>query len=139
MIKRLAHVAFDTDNAESLVEFYTELLGLSVQFTMDLPEGVTFGWYIACGDTTFIEIFDRVGKSKMWGGDVQVPKQGTTYTHFCLQIDDLVGYRQLLIGRGLDVTEISTGLDNSIQAWCKDPDGNAIELMEYTPKSKQLA
>ena len=138
MILRLAHLAFDTDNTPKLVEFYTEILGLRVQFTMELPDGTTFGWYIACGGTTFIEIFDRVGKSKMWGGDVAAPQRGTIYTHFCLQVDDLKSYRDTLVGKGLTVTEIATGMDNSVQAWCSDPDGNAIELMQYTPTSKQI-
>jgi len=30
------------------------------------------------------------------------------------------------------------GMDNSRQAWVMDPDGNAIELMEYGPSSLQL-
>jgi hypothetical protein len=29
------------------------------------------------------------------------------------------------------------GVDNSRQAWIKDPDGNDIELMEYTDRSLQ--
>jgi hypothetical protein len=31
------------------------------------------------------------------------------------------------------------GMDNSRQAWVTDPDGNAIELMEYGYSSMQLA
>ncbi len=34
--------------------------------------------------------------------------------------------------------EIRTGLDGSFQAWLADPDGNRIELMEYTHRSAQL-
>jgi len=30
-------------------------------------------------------------------------------------------------------------MDGSLQAWIKDPDGNDIELMEYTRDSLQLA
>ena len=37
------------------------------------------------------------------------------------------------------VTPLKTGMDHSQQAWVKDPDGNDIELMEYTRESKQLA
>jgi hypothetical protein len=36
------------------------------------------------------------------------------------------------------VSEISTGMDNSRQAWIADPDGNHSELMEYGPSSLQL-
>jgi lactoylglutathione lyase len=138
MIKRLAHLAFDTDNTEQLLAFYTDSLGLRIQFTMNLEDGTEFGWYVACGETTFIEIFDRVGKSKMWGGSPQTPVAGNIYTHFCLEVDNLREYRDQLIGKGIKVTDISTGMDNSIQAWCEDPDGNKIELMEYTARSKQL-
>jgi hypothetical protein len=35
-------------------------------------------------------------------------------------------------------TEPKSGLDFSVQAWIKDPDGNEIELMEYTGRSLQL-
>jgi len=41
MIIRLAHLAFDTDNAGRMVAFYTDILGLRVQFTMDLDDGTT--------------------------------------------------------------------------------------------------
>jgi len=40
--------------------------------------------------------------------------------------------------KDVEVTEISMGMDNSRQAWITDPDGNAIELMEYGPFSLQL-
>jgi alkyl hydroperoxide reductase subunit AhpC len=41
--------------------------------------------------------------------------------------------------QGVMVSEVSMGMDNSRQAWIADPDGNAIELMEYGPASMQLA
>jgi hypothetical protein len=43
-----------------------------------------------------------------------------------------------LEAKGLLVTKITMGMDNSKQCWVKDPDGNDIELMEYTPESYQL-
>ena len=46
--------------------------------------------------------------------------------------------KAMLESRGIEVTNMKTGIDHSIQAWIKDPDGNAIELMEYTHASLQL-
>jgi predicted enzyme related to lactoylglutathione lyase len=63
---------------------------------------------------------------------------GTRYRHFCLEVTGLDAYRKTLIDRGVDVTEVSMGMDNSRQAWVTDPDGNQIELMEYGPSSLQL-
>ena len=34
--------------------------------------------------------------------------------------------------------KVKMGMDNSLQAWVTDPDGNQIELMEYGPSSLQL-
>jgi hypothetical protein len=44
----------------------------------------------------------------------------------------------VLVRRGVAISQITIGMDNSKQAWIKDPDGNDIELMEYTPASFQL-
>ena len=63
---------------------------------------------------------------------------GTQYRHFCLEVAGLEAYCQTLKSRGVQVTDISMGMDHSLQAWVSDPDGNAIELMEYTPASLQL-
>ena len=41
--------------------------------------------------------------------------------------------------RGVSVGELREGLDGPLQAWLSDPDGNRIELMEYTHRSAQLA
>ena len=58
-----------------------------------------------------------------------------------LTINLVIGYREYckaIKSRGVEVTDISTGMDNSRQAWIADPDGNQIELMEYGPASLQL-
>lgn len=46
--------------------------------------------------------------------------------------------RQTLLARGVGVGEISIGYDRSLQMWTADPDGNRVELMEYTHRSQQL-
>jgi hypothetical protein len=50
---------------------------------------------------------------------------------------ELEGYRGQLIRRDVTISPMTVGMDNSKQAWIKDPDGNDIELMEYTPTSFQ--
>jgi lactoylglutathione lyase len=139
MIRRLSHLCFDTDQLEVMKRFYTETLGLPLQFTFKNERGEIFGYYINCGDTTFIEIFDRVLKQKKWGGNDDKPLHaGTLYTHFCLEVTGLKELKTQLESRGLQVGEIRTGMDGSTQAWTRDPDGNAVELMEFTPKSLQI-
>ncbi|MEI7834192.1 MAG: VOC family protein, partial [bacterium] len=126
MIRRVAHLCFVTDDLERLVKFYTEKLGLPVKFTMKNDAGQEFGFYIDCGDDTFIELFDQALKVKQWGGVVRQLEKGNQYSHLSLEVTALADYRTELVNKGVTVTEISQGMDNSLQAWLKDPDGNDI-------------
>jgi lactoylglutathione lyase len=137
MIKQIAHLCINTDQFEAMIEFYRDILGLPVAFTLDSPvDGTPFGYYFSCGETTFIELFDRELSSKVWGGNGEIIR-GSNISHFCFQATAMAEYRDTLISKGIAVTEIATGMDRSRQCWIKDPDGNAIELMEYTNDSLQ--
>lgn len=138
MIAQLAHINFFSDKPEEMIDFYVHKLGLKIAFTLDNDKGESFGWYVGCGKMTFIEIFDQAGAVRQWGGRVEALQHGNRYRHVCFEVKDLEVYRNVLITRGVDVTAITVGMDNSKQAWIKDPDGNDIELMEYTPVSFQM-
>ena len=63
-----------------------------------------------------------------------------TYSHFCLLVDDLAATLRDLAARGLEAPGSPIqGLDHNWQYWIKDPDGNAIELMQIMPASPQAA
>jgi catechol 2,3-dioxygenase-like lactoylglutathione lyase family enzyme len=138
MIRQLAHLNFVTDDLSKIIDFYVEKLGMKVKFTLNNPEGVPFGYYFECGQATFLEFFDQKLATRFWGGDVVVLMPGTRYRHFCLEVTGLEAYCEKLRSTGVAVTEITLGMDNSRQAWISDPDGNAIELMEYGAASLQL-
>lgn len=141
MIQRLAHVCFFTDNPKLLVSFYEEAFGFPVAFVMRSDDEVPFGWYLECGHDSFVEIFDQAGAVKHWGGEVVPLKdaKGGQYRHLCFESDDLEELRSKLLYQGIDVTEILKGMDHSFQCWIKDPDGNDIELMQYTAESLQFS
>ncbi|MDQ8184064.1 VOC family protein [Pelagicoccus sp. SDUM812002] len=142
MIKQLAHVCFFTENAEAMVSFYRDILGFPVAFVMNNSDGGTpFGWYMDCGNDTFVEIFDQVGAVQEWGGEAVELKQAANvhYRHICFETTDIEALRNELVGKGVEVTETKKGIDHSYQAWIKDVDGNAIELMMYTPDSLQFS
>jgi catechol 2,3-dioxygenase-like lactoylglutathione lyase family enzyme len=138
MIRKLAHLNFVTDDLEKIIDFYVNKLGLKVKFTLDNKENKPFGYYFACGDTTFLEFFDQKMAVDMWGGKVEELNIGTRYRHFCLEVTALDEFCQMLKDKGVQVSPITLGMDNSRQAWIADPDGNAIELMEYGFSSLQL-
>ena len=140
-VKRLAHLCFKTDHLDKMVPFYRDVLGLPVKFTMTNKDGDVFGYYFACGECSFVELFDQRGAVRQWGGEVTTLKTtaaGTLYQHFCLEVNGLEAERAQLVAKAIPVTEIAVGMDGSKQCWIKDPDGNDIELMEYTRDSMQL-
>lgn len=139
MIRKLAHINFVTNDLEKIIDFYVNKLGMQVKFTLNNREGKPFGYYFTCGDTTFLEFFDQAMAVEMWGGTVEPLEIGTRYRHFCLEITGLDEFCETLKSRGVQVTPITPGMDNSRQAWITDPDGNAIELMEYSYSSMQLS
>ena len=138
MIRQLAHLNFVTNDLSRIIDFYVNKLGMHIKFTLTNERGEPFGYYFGCGNTTFLEFFDQKMAAEVWGGTVAELIGGTRYKHFCLEVTGLDAYCDTLKANGVEVSNISTGMDNSRQAWVTDPDGNAIELMEYGPGSLQL-
>jgi catechol 2,3-dioxygenase-like lactoylglutathione lyase family enzyme len=139
MIRQLAHLNFFTNDLSKIIDFYVNQLGMNVKFTLNNKQGKPFGYYFGCGNTTFLEFFDQAMAAEVWGGNVAAElTTGTRYKHFCLEVTGLDEYCKTLKSKGVPVSEISMGMDHSRQAWIADPDGNAIELMEYGPSSLQL-
>jgi catechol 2,3-dioxygenase-like lactoylglutathione lyase family enzyme len=138
MIRKLAHLCLTTNNLDRQIAFYTQKVGLQEKFRFINSEGEMFGVYLGCGDTTFVEIFDQVLAAKQWGGDLRPLHEGNRYNHFCLEVTGLAELREELLARGVPIGPIKTGIDQSLQAWADDPDGNRIEFMEYSHRSWQL-
>ena len=139
MIRQLDHLNFLTNDLSRIIDFYVNKLGLQVKFTLNNKEGKPFGYYFACGDTTFLEFFDQAMAVQEWGGTVQELNVGTRYKHFCLEVTALDEFCKMLKDKGVEVSEIKMERDHSWQAWIADPDGNSIELMEYGHFSLQIA
>jgi catechol 2,3-dioxygenase-like lactoylglutathione lyase family enzyme len=128
MITNLAHACFivaDIDRAEA---FYAGALGLKPAFDYIDENGKRYGIYFYVGGRNFIEMFT---------GELAEPAAGQSFRHICLEVDDIQVTVNELRAKGVDVTEPKRGKDRSWQAWITDPDGNRIELHDYTPESKQ--
>ncbi len=142
MIRQVAHLCLMSHQLPAMIAFYRDGLGLTIKFSLKHDDGTAFGHYFAAGNTTFVEIFDRDGAAKQWGGDTSEKLKshvGSHYNHFCFEVTGLEEYCAAIQARGVKLDRpVKVGMDHSKQAWIKDPDGNVIELMEYTGKSLQL-
>ena len=113
MIRQLAHCCFYTDQINQMVKFYQDSLGLTVQFTLNDDEGQVMGYYFACGNTTYLEVFDQALAIKQWGGKQETQTTASQYKHLCLEVIGLDDYKKLLEKRGVLVSDISQGMDHA--------------------------
>ena len=133
MITGIGHVAFFISDLERSLDFYCNRLGFRQAFHLD-REGTPSPWivYIQVAPGHFIELFP--------GGQGENQSRPLGYNHFCLLVDDMTATLKALQARGLPISgEPTRGVDNNWQYWLKDPDGNAIELMQIAPDSPQAA
>ena len=128
MIRGFAHICFRVKDLDASLAFYRDSLGLKPAFDFTDENGNRFGVYLHTGGRNFIELFAT---------DVVEVAPNPSYQHFCLEVDDLEATAKELRSKGVDVTEVTMGSDHSWQAWLSDPDGNRIELHQYTPESWQ--
>ena len=127
MFKRIAHVCLNVRNLQRSLDFYTRL-GLEPVFRFTRQGGL-FGVYLRLAESSFIEIFED---SKL-----EIPVN-TGLVHFCLETENLDGLMVDLRARGIACADKKLGCDDTWQIWLKDPDGNAFEVHQYTPKSMQF-
>lgn len=128
MITGLAHTCFTVSDLERALTFYRDQLGLQEAFDFINEEGRRFGIYLHLGERNFIELFE---------GALEAPASGQSFRHICLEVDDIEVTTAALRERGVEVSPVKLGRDQSYQAWITDPDGNRIELHQYTPESWQ--
>ena len=128
-----------------MTEFYRDVLGATVKFSYRNHAGQPIGTQLAFGENTFVEIFDhadahRRSKSEKPLEPLEEPRDPwlARYNHYCFRVEGLDAFVKLIESRGVLVTGRKTGNDHCRQAWLKDPDGNLIELQEYTAQSRQL-
>ena len=155
--EHLAHLAFNVKNMEKALQFYCEGLGLEHAFTatyddiyermqedgapekalqrIEAMRGKPWQVYLKIAEGQFIELFYTYGEEPL-PGELS-DKCG--YQHLCLQVADIHEAWDELTARGVEPTsQIRRGIDRSYQFWVADPDGNRIEIMQYTKESHQL-
>lgn len=125
-MRRLAHVCLKVRDLARTTAFYQDALGLEPRFTFERG-GRRIGAYFAAGGESFIEVFEEPG----------VEVRNTGITHFCFETGELDGLVARLERAGVPHGEKVMGADGSWQLWLQDPDGNAIEVQQYTAESSQ--
>jgi lactoylglutathione lyase len=129
MITDIGHAAFAAHDLERALAFYDKL-GIRESFRLNREDGSLMLIYLHVAGDRFIEVFP--------GGPTPDPSRKGSFMHLCLLTDDMQATVEQL--RQADIAidrEPKVGLDGNWQAWIRDPDGNAIELMQLSEDSAQ--
>lgn len=128
----LGHPAFACHDLEASLDFYSKL-GIHESFRLLRDDGSLMLIYLHITDDRFIEVFPN-GPSP----EERAAKQ--SFMHICLAVDDIHAFVEEIRSQDIAIdVEPKMGLDFNVQAWITDPDGNKIELMQYSPESPQIA
>lgn len=135
MYKRIGHVAIRVTNMEKALRFYCDGLGLIRKFALQDDKQRPWIEYLEIGTYFFIELFYDNEKR----ATIQQDSERLGYLHLCIEVDNLKEFKKQIEKNGINCDgEIKMQTDNSWQLWVTDPDGNRIEIMEYTQQSKQM-
>ena len=162
-IKELGHVAFKCRNLKESVDFYCGILGLEKKFVMtygeladamrrratdhgyDAPEDdinhlmqiADREWfiYLKICERQFLELFEAGEASELCIPD----EKKFNYQHMALIVEDIYSARKELEERGVKIDiEVDHSVDGNLGMWIHDPDGNKIEIIQYTENSLQF-
>ncbi len=128
--KQVAHVCVLAHDLNAAEHFYCTILGLTKSFEFTRANG-KIGFYLTVGERTFIEVFTNPKAPFENQGQVD---------HFCLEVASLDRALAVLRQHNIEIRDGNKklGVDQTWQAWIKDPSGTKIELFEYTAKSAQF-
>ena len=127
-IRLIDHIVLRTQNVDSMVHFYSKVLGCKVERSLPPETGLT---QLRAG-LSLIDIVAVDSELGRAGGDAPA-RQGNNLDHFCLQIEYVHEneLRSWLDDQGFGDADLQTrygaeGFGPSV--YICDPDGNTVEL-----------
>jgi lactoylglutathione lyase/glyoxylase I family protein len=128
-VKQVAHVCILAHDLEATRRFYEDVIGLEVAFNF-LRDGEVFGFYLNAGGRSHVEVFQRDGTSF---------DESNQINHLCLEVASIDAAVAHIEAQGVELMRPKKkGVDETWQAWVRDPNGVKIELFEYTDRSAQF-
>ena len=152
MIRGIHHPGITTGNLDRLLAFYRDLLGFTEVFG--------FGWEAgsemsdAAGRITgvpnstaravllrvgngFLEIFEYSKPASDRRDDRALSQQG--FAHVCFDSDDVIADHARLAAAGVPFNAAPVDVGPMRLCYCRDPDGNFVELQQITDPGGVLA
>lgn len=135
MIKGFAHNALKVSDMQKSLHFYCDLAGLEKAFEINDQQNNPWIVYLKVCGGKFLELFygGVQDPCNHYAGDL------TGYHHFCFEVDDIREVCRKMKENGLlETYEPFKGKDGNLSCWTHDPDGNAVEFVQYMPGSDHV-
>ncbi len=123
---RLLHTMLRTGNLQRSIDFYTEVLGMTLLRQKEYPQGEFTLAFLGYGDeaqNTVIEL------TYNWGVDHY--DLGSGYGHIAIEVDDVYQATERIKAQGCKILRDAGPMNagSTIIAFVEDPDGYPIELI----------
>ena len=116
----VAHMSLYVSDLAKARAFYEDFLGYQVPFTLPKDDGSVRIAFVKINDHQYLELLN------------DPPPNGDRLSHISIYTDDAAGMRDYLASRGVAVpAQVPTGRIGNRNFNIKDPDGHAVEIVEY--------
>ncbi|RAU17096.1 lactoylglutathione lyase [Nitrincola tibetensis] len=123
---RLLHTMLRVGNLEKSLDFYTNVLGMSLHRQKDYPEGRFTLAFVGYGEESK---HSAIELTHNW--DTDAYELGTGFGHIAIEVEDVYAACERIKEKGGEVVREAGPMKhgNSILAFVRDPDGYMIELL----------
>lgn len=124
---RFAHTMLRIKNLEKSLQFYTEILGMSVLKKIENSEYKYTLVFLGYGDIAANTVLELT-----YNWEEKEYNHGNAFGHLCMQVDSVYKTCETIKQKGGVITRPAGPLKGGTQiiAFIKDPDGYQIELIE---------
>ena len=123
---RLLHTMLRVGNLQRSIDFYTQILGMTLLRQKDYPDGKFTLAFVGYGDEKDHSVIELTHN---W--NTEHYDQGTGFGHLAIEVDDVYRATAEIRARGGEIIRDAGPMNagNTIIAFVKDPDGYEIELI----------
>ncbi|MEK9657788.1 MAG: lactoylglutathione lyase [bacterium] len=124
---RLLHLMLRVANLQKSIDFYCDVLGMSVLRKKEYPSGKFTLVFLGYGKESEVTVLELTYNWEQHDYDI-----GTGYGHIAIGVNDIYQTCEEIRSKGGQITREPGPMKHgtSLLAFVKDPDGYSIELLE---------
>ena len=150
MIRGIHHTSISTGDIERSLAFYRDALGFEVVMDYRWPigtenmdvttrlEGTSGRAVMLRASNAMLELMEYETPQGA-PGDAGRPLCDHGIAHLCLEVDDIDAEYERLLAAGMRFHHPPVQNDGARATYGRDPDGNAVELIEFQREEEPLA